>query len=86
MEDLGLNRTVSVQIPSRHFLEESSKSKTLREVRERFLKQRPTDNPWNLLDLQSPLPPTLPSFLEGDNCQLLLRVRDAILMGSSAQG
>jgi len=85
LEDLGLDRTVSVQIPSRSLPAESCEEKTLLEARDRFLQQRPTNDPWNLPDLQSPVPSTLPSFLEGQNCQLLLRVRDAILMGSSAE-
>ena len=37
MEDLGLDRTVSVQVPSRNSLKDSFKNKTLREVRDRFL-------------------------------------------------
>jgi hypothetical protein len=85
MEDLGLDRTVSVQIPSRTLPEGSCERKTLQEVRDRFLRQRPASDPWNLLDLQSPFPSALPSFLEGENCQLLLRVRDAVLMGNSAE-
>ncbi|KAK3983849.1 hypothetical protein QBC44DRAFT_390770 [Cladorrhinum sp. PSN332] len=85
MEDLGLDRTVSVQIPSRTLQEESCERKTLLEVQDRFLIQRLTMNPWNLLDLQSPIPSALPSFLEGENCQLLLRIRDAVLMGGSAE-
>ncbi|KAK0710349.1 hypothetical protein B0T26DRAFT_724671 [Lasiosphaeria miniovina] len=85
IEDLGLDRAVSVQVPSRTLRGDSYQRKTLSEVRDRFLAQRPTNNPWNLLDLQSPLPSALPSFLEGENCQLLLQVRDAILMGGSAE-
>ncbi len=85
MEDLGLDRTVSVQMPSRTLSEGSCERKTLQEVRDRFLRQQPTNDPWNLLDLQNPLPSTLPSFLEGENCQLLFRVRDAVLMGKSAE-
>jgi hypothetical protein len=85
MEDLGLDLTVSVQIPSRTLSEGSCERKTLREVRDRFLRQQPAKDPWNLLDLQNPLPSTLPSFLEGENCQLLFRVRDAVLMGKSAE-
>ncbi len=84
MEDLGLDRTVSVQVPSRNDQIESFEAKTLREVQARFLKEQPTDDPWNLLDLQNPLPPKLPAFLEGENYQLLLRIRDAVLMGQSA--
>lgn len=85
MEDLGLDRIVSVQIPSRPLHKASCESKTLLDVRDRFLMQRLTTNPLNLLDLQSPIPSALPSFLEGENCQLLLRIRDAVLMGSSAE-
>src|SRR5438046_2150067 len=85
MEDLGLDRTVSVQVPSRNSLKDSFENKTLRKVRDRFLNEQPTKDPWNLLDLQNPLPSILPSFLEGENCQLLLRVRDAVLMGNSAE-
>jgi hypothetical protein len=85
MEDLGLDWTVSVQIPSRTLSEGSCERKTLQEVRDRFLRQRPASDPWNLLDLQNPFPSALPSFLEGENCQLLLRVRDTVLMGNSAE-
>jgi len=85
MEDLGLDRTISVQVPSRNCQMDSCEEKTLREVRDRFLNGQPTNDPWNLLDLQNPLPSILPSFLEGENCQLLLRIRDAVLMGESAE-
>lgn len=84
MEDLGLDRTVSVQIPSCTG-KDSFREKTLREVLDRFLRRQPTDDPWNLLDLHCPLPSKLPSFLEGDNCQFLLRIRDAALMGWSGE-
>ncbi|KAM3065765.1 hypothetical protein ACMFMG_010009 [Clarireedia jacksonii] len=50
----------------------------------RFLANKSTDDPWNILDLRSPLPSALPSFLTGENCQLLARIRDAILAGDSA--
>ncbi|KAK4206393.1 hypothetical protein QBC37DRAFT_300890 [Rhypophila decipiens] len=85
MEDLGLDRAVSVQVPSRSSFEASSERKTLSQVRKRFLSQQSTTDPWNLLDLQGSLPSTLPAFLDGDNCQLLIRIRDAILMGNDAQ-
>jgi len=84
MEDL--DRTVSVQIPSRRSTTKSFESRKLSQVRHRFLANMDTDDPWNLLDLRSPLPPsTLPSFLTGENCQLLLRIRDAVLNGDSAE-
>ncbi|KAM7204420.1 hypothetical protein V8F33_001722 [Rhypophila sp. PSN 637] len=85
MEDLGLDRAVSVQVPSRRASEASSERKTLCQVRDRFLSQQSTGDPWNLLDLQGSLPSTLPAFLEGDNCQLLIRIRDTILMGNDAE-
>jgi len=81
-----LDRTVSVQIPSRSSAEDSFEDRTLREVRQRFLSMGDTANPWNILDLQSPLPSSiLPSFLTGENSGLLLHVRDTILMEKSAE-
>lgn len=85
MEDVGLERSVSVQIPSRNSRDDSFESKTLAQIRDRFLNQSSTDDPWNLLDLQSPAPCILPSFLGGENCQLLLRIRDFCLMDSNAE-
>lgn len=85
MEDVGLERSVPVQIPSRNSQDNSFEFKTLAQVRDRFLTQRSTNDPWNLLDLQCPVPCALPSFLGGENCQLLLRIRDICLMGSNAQ-
>ncbi|KAJ0100709.1 hypothetical protein J7T55_008970 [Diaporthe amygdali] len=39
------------------------------------------------LDVRSPLPPSiLPSFLDGDNCQLLSRMRDAVQAVAEAEG
>jgi len=86
MGDLGLDRKVSAQAPSRSVQDdESYQSMTLQEVQDQLFSQQPTDNPLNLLDLQTSLPSVLPAFLEGENCQLLRRVRDAALMGSSAE-
>lgn len=85
MEDVGLQRSAPVQIPSRDPTDDSFEYKTLAQIRDRFLTQRSTDDPWNLLDLQSPVPCTLPSFLGGENCQLLLRIRDICLMGKNAE-
>lgn len=84
MEDL--TREVSVQIPSRDFEVPSYEMKPLSEIRDRFLSDRPSPDPWNILDLRSPLPPTiLPSFLTGENCLLLSRIRDSLLEGHSAE-
>lgn len=84
MEDF--TREVSVQIPSHDFDVPSYETKSLSEICERFLGGRPSLDPWNILDLRSPLPPTiLPSFLTGENCLLLSRIRDSLLEGHSAE-
>ncbi|KAK3390610.1 hypothetical protein B0H63DRAFT_539001 [Podospora didyma] len=81
-----LERTVSVQIPSRSSTEDSFEGRTLLEARRRFLSKEYTDSPWNILDLQSPLPTSiLPHFLTGENSGLLLHVRNTILMEKSAE-
>ncbi|KAK4182234.1 ATP synthase subunit alpha [Podospora australis] len=80
-----LDKSVSVQIPSRSSTTQSYEVRKLGEVRKRFLKQDVTDDPWNILDLQSPLPQSMPNFLTGENCQLLLQVRNAVLMEESAE-
>lgn len=86
MEDL--NRSVSVQIPSRKAYLQSFQKQRLRDVQKRFMESYnvETDDPWNVLDLRNPLPPAvLPKFLAGENCQLLPRVRDAVLNGTCAE-
>ncbi|KAK2610505.1 hypothetical protein N8I77_003931 [Diaporthe amygdali] len=84
MEDLS--RQVSVQIPSHNFDLPSYETKSLSAIRERFLRGQVSRDPWNILDLRSPLPPSiLPSFLTGENCQLLPRIRDALLEGHCAE-
>lgn len=84
MEDLS--RQVSVQIPSHNFDLPSYETKSLNAIRERFLRGQASRDPWNILDLRSPLPPSiLPSFLTGENCQLLPRIRDALLEGHCAE-
>ncbi|KAL3952379.1 hypothetical protein ACCO45_012322 [Purpureocillium lilacinum] len=80
MEDL--DRHVAVQIPSRSSEKDSFQTRCLRDVEKRFLDGQPTDDPWNLLDLASPMPPSiLPSFLEGENCQLLPEIRSEQTLG-----
>lgn len=84
----NLNRAVSVQVPSRKSYNRSFEKHKLLEIQQRFLDSgnTDTDDPWNILDLSNPLPPTtMPKFLAGENCQLLLRVRDAVLAGSSGE-
>lgn len=84
MEDL--TREVSVQIPSHDFNVPSHEKKSLTEIRDRFASGRLSQDPWNILDLRSPLPPSiLPSFLTGENCQLLPRIRDSLLDRHSAE-
>ncbi|KAK3936722.1 ATP synthase subunit alpha [Diplogelasinospora grovesii] len=82
----GLDKSVSVQIPSRKPTTKSFAVRKLSVVRERFLNQEATRDPWNILDLQSPLPQSiLPNFLTGEDCQLLLLVRNTVLMENSAE-
>ncbi|KAH8756066.1 hypothetical protein F5883DRAFT_686224 [Diaporthe sp. PMI_573] len=82
----GLDKSVSIQIPSRKSTTRSCEVRKLSEVRKRFLEQHNVDEPWNILDLQSPLPQSiLPNFLTGENCQLLLQVRNTVLMQESAE-
>ncbi|KAK3935361.1 hypothetical protein QBC46DRAFT_367640 [Diplogelasinospora grovesii] len=82
----GLDKSVSVQIPSRKPSTKSFAVRKLSVVWERFLNQEATRDPWNILDLQSPLPQSiLPNFLTGENCQLLLLVRNTVLMENSAE-
>lgn len=81
-----LSRHVSVQVPSRSFDTTSFDKKSLGDIKSRFLRNAPSEDPWNILDLRSPLPHSiLPSFLTGENCQLLPRIRDFLLEGHSAE-
>ncbi|KAJ4397244.1 hypothetical protein N0V93_001468 [Gnomoniopsis smithogilvyi] len=84
MEDL--TREVSVQIPSHNFDLPSYQNKSLTEVQDRFMNELSSPDPWNILDLRSPLPPmVLPDFLTGENCQVLPRIRDSLLEGHTAE-
>jgi hypothetical protein len=81
----ALDKSVSVQIPSRRSTTRSFEVRNLSEVRKWFLDKNNTGDPWNILDLQSPLPQSiLPNFLTGENCQLL-QVRNTVLMEESAE-
>jgi hypothetical protein len=80
-----LDKWVSVQIPSRSSNSQSFEVRKLSEVRKRFLAQEDTNDPWNILDMQNPVPQPIPSHLTGENCQLLLQVRNAVLMEDSAE-
>ena len=78
---VNLSRTVPVQIPSRRVTHESFELQELIAVQRRFRNRQETQEPWNILDLASPLPRSiLPNCLMGPNCQLLCRIRDAIIM------
>lgn len=82
---VDFDQRVAVQIPPLGTCGPSFQ-RALHEVEERFLGAQPTTDPWSLLDLRSPLPPSiLPSFLDGENCQLLSRMRDAILAGEEGE-
>ncbi|KAK8116327.1 hypothetical protein PG984_012829 [Apiospora sp. TS-2023a] len=80
------NREVSVQIPSLRANESSCELRTIRQVHERFLSRQKSDDPWNILDCSCPLPSTLPDFLTGWNCQLLARIREAVLDNRNSAG
>jgi len=80
-----LDKSVSVQIPSRSSTTQSYEVRKLSEVRKRFLAQDGTNDPWNILDMQNPVPQPIPDPLMGENCQLLLQVRNAVLMEDSAE-
>lgn len=67
------DRRVSVQIPSLEASRRSYEQRTVQQVRERFLSEEESDDPWDILDCSCPLPSTLPDFLTGWNCQLLAR-------------
>ncbi|KAK3392563.1 hypothetical protein B0T20DRAFT_444892 [Sordaria brevicollis] len=80
-----LHRQVSVQIPSQPVTEPSGQLRTLRSIRERFHStQDPKDDPWNVLDLSTPIPSTTPSFLQGPGSQLLRYIRSEALMAGSS--
>jgi hypothetical protein len=79
------DRRVSVQVPSLKAGRRSYEQRTVQQVRERFLSEEESDDPWNVLDCSCPLPSTLPDFLTGWNCQLLARIRDKVLDGDSAE-
>ncbi|KAL2284419.1 hypothetical protein FJTKL_08831 [Diaporthe vaccinii] len=84
---VDFDRLVPVQIPSLGTCGPSFQHKALREVGERFLGAQPATDPWSLLDFRSPLPPSiLPSFLDGENCQLLPRMHDAVQAVAKAEG
>ena len=83
---VDFTRTVSVQIPSRKVTQRSFEPRTLNEIQKRFINRSESDDPWNVLDLASPLPRAiLPHFLTGPNCALLSRIRDTALMQHSAE-
>jgi hypothetical protein len=82
---VNLNRSVSVQKPSRSLEISSFVQMQLSDVRNKF-QENVSKDPLNVLEMGSPLPRSiLPSFLTGEDCQLLGRVRDAVLNGDSGE-
>ncbi|KAK1779361.1 hypothetical protein QBC45DRAFT_326018 [Copromyces sp. CBS 386.78] len=91
-----LHRQVSVQIPSQPVTEPSGQLRTLRSIRERFHpseagshegeKDTSRNDPWNVLDLSTPIPSTTPSFLQGPGSQLLRYIRSEVLMAARSNG
>jgi len=79
------DQIAAVQKPSLPLSGESYTQERLGDIREMFCGDSEKEEAWNVLDLRSPIPPSvLPAFLSGENCQLLARVRDTILSGDSA--
>jgi hypothetical protein len=80
------NRTVSVQKPSRTLRQSSYVAMRLGDVQAVFQANKTSQDPLNVLELRNPLPRSiLPYFLTGEDCQLLSRVRDAVLEGATAE-
>jgi hypothetical protein len=76
---------ISVQTPSLPATGQSFQVRKFGEVKKQFLDQKITSDPLNLLDLQCPVQSTVPKFLSGENCGLLLDVRNRVLMEGSAE-
>ncbi|PSN58960.1 hypothetical protein BS50DRAFT_580338 [Corynespora cassiicola Philippines] len=82
----NLNRTVSVQKSSLRLQRESYIGMQLSHVQNAFSRNGVSEDPLNVLDLRSPLPRSiLPGFLNGEDCQLLGRIRDEVLGGTSGE-
>lgn len=82
----NLDRSISVQKPSLRLHQPSFMFMQLGVVQDVFLKNERSEDPLNVLDLRNPLPRSiLPGFLIGEDCQLLSRVRDTILEGTTAE-
>ncbi|KAL5408044.1 hypothetical protein PMIN04_011533 [Paraphaeosphaeria minitans] len=80
------DRSVSVQRSSLSLQQPSFVPMRLGTVRDMFLENKISQDPLNVLDLRNPLPRSiLPSFLMGEDCQLLSRIRDTILEGATAE-
>ncbi|KAK3344908.1 hypothetical protein B0H65DRAFT_573432 [Neurospora tetraspora] len=93
-----LHRQVSVQIPGQPVTEPSGQLRTLRSIRARFHSKeedaheghgemnKNESDPWNVLDLSTPIPSTTPSFLQGPGSQLLRYIRSEVLMAAGSSG
>ncbi|KAF2677758.1 hypothetical protein K458DRAFT_423696 [Lentithecium fluviatile CBS 122367] len=83
---VNLDRSVSVQDPSRQYPSDSSyRDMKLREVKTDFLEGARGDNPLNILDMENPIPLTLPRFLAGNDCNLLASVKSHFLDDGSGE-
>ncbi|KAJ4285971.1 hypothetical protein N0V90_013537 [Kalmusia sp. IMI 367209] len=80
------DRSISVQKSSLSLQQSSFMPMQLETVRDIFLENKISQDPLNVLDLRNPLPRSiLPRFLMGEDCQLLNRIRDTILEGTTAE-
>lgn len=77
--------SVSAQTPSLPATGQSFQVRKFGEVKKRFLDRKNTSDPLNILDMQCPVQSTVPKFLSGENCGLLLNVRNRVLMEGSAE-
>ncbi|KAF2813856.1 uncharacterized protein BDZ99DRAFT_473011 [Mytilinidion resinicola] len=77
-----LDDAVDINIASLPRTHVSYSRKTIREVQSRFKENKDHGNGWNILDLKNPLPDTYgicPRFLQNSNCDLLNRIKTAVL-------
>ncbi|KAF2812808.1 uncharacterized protein BDZ99DRAFT_568134 [Mytilinidion resinicola] len=78
----SVDDVVDVNIASLSRTGVSYSRKTIGEVQSRFKGNKDHNDGWNVLDLKNPLPNTYgicPKFLQNDNCDLLNRIKTAVL-------
>lgn len=82
----NLNKAVSVQKPSLSLQKPSCRTMQLSDVQSIFQESNSSEDSINVLELRNPLPRSiLPQFLTGEDCQLLSRVRDTVLEGTTEE-